>query len=91
MHELKQWKESRYRKPLVLQGARQVGKSFILKQFGEQCFENCCYVNFDFEKEHKAEFSLTKDPARIVSYLSAVRRQKIPLCSYREKCKSQRV
>jgi len=67
------WKESRYRKPLVLQGARQVGKSFILKQFGAQSFENCCYVNFDFEKEHKAEFALTKDPARIVSYLTAVK------------------
>jgi len=73
LNELNQWKNSRYRKPLVLQGARQVGKSFILKQFGEQYFENCCYVNFDFEKEHKAEFALTKDPARIVSYLTAVK------------------
>jgi len=73
LNGLKQWKESHYRKPLVLQGARQVGKSFILKQFGEQCFENCCYVNFDFEKEHKAEFALTKDPARIISYLTAVK------------------
>ena len=58
LNDLNRWKESRYRKPLVLQGARQVGKSFILKQFGEQYFENCCYVNFDFEKEHRAEFSL---------------------------------
>ena len=73
MEELNRWKESRYRKPLVLQGARQVGKSFILKQFGEQYFENYCYVNFDFEKEHKAEFSLTKDPVRLVSYLTAIK------------------
>jgi len=73
LNDLRQWKNSRYRKPLVLQGARQVGKSFILKQFGEQCFENCCYVNFDFEKEHKAEFAKTKDPSRIVSYLTAVK------------------
>lgn len=73
LHDLNQWKENRYRKPLVLQGARQVGKSFILKQFGEQQFENCCYVNFDFEKEHKAEFAITKDPARIVSYLMTVK------------------
>jgi len=73
LYALNQWKASRYRKPLILQGARQVGKSFILKQFGEQYFENCCYVNFDFEKEHKAEFSLTKDPVRIVSYLSAIK------------------
>ncbi|MCL2040542.1 MAG: ATP-binding protein [Bacteroidales bacterium] len=73
LNDLSRWKESRYRKPLVLQGARQVGKSFILKQFGEQCFANCCYVNFDFEKEHKAEFARTKDPARIVSYLTTVK------------------
>jgi len=73
LNDLNRWKNSRYRKPLVLQGARQVGKSFILKQFGEQYFENYCYVNFDFEKEHKAEFALTKDPVRIVSYLTAVK------------------
>ena len=73
LSDLNRWKESRYRKPLILQGARQVGKSFILKQFGEQYFENCCYVNFDFEKELKAEFALTKDPARLVSYLTAIK------------------
>ena len=77
LNDLNRWKESRYRKPLVLHGARQVGKSFILKQFGEQHFENCCYVNFDFEKEHKPEFALTKDPARIVSYLTAVKGMEI--------------
>jgi len=73
LSSLNQWKKNRYRKPLVLQGARQVGKSFVLKQFGAQYFENYCYVNFDFEKEHKAEFALTKDPARIVSYLTTVK------------------
>ena len=73
LYGLYQWKDSRYRKPLVLQGARQVGKSYILKQFGTQHFENFCYVNFDFEKEHKAEFAITKDPARIVSYLMATK------------------
>jgi predicted AAA+ superfamily ATPase len=73
LNELSDWKNSRYRKPLVLQGARQVGKSFILKQFGTQYFENCCYVNFDFEREHQTEFALTKDPSRIISYLTAVK------------------
>jgi len=73
LQDLNRWKNSRYRKPLVLQGARQVGKSFILQQFGEQYFDNYCYVNFDFEKEHKAEFARSKDPARIVSYLTAVK------------------
>ena len=73
LKELNQWCKSRYRKPLLLQGARQVGKSFILKQFGSKYFENCCYVNFDFEKEHKTHFAVTKDPARIVSYLRVVK------------------
>ncbi len=73
LDHLKRWKVSPYRKPLVLQGARQVGKSFVLKQFGEQYFEQCCYINFDFEKEHKAEFAKTKDPARLISYLSMVK------------------
>jgi predicted AAA+ superfamily ATPase len=73
LDDLNRWNGSRYRKPLLLQGARQVGKSFILKQFGDQHFENCCYVNFDFEKEHKTEFAITKDPQRIVSYLMAVK------------------
>ncbi|MBW6536424.1 MAG: ATP-binding protein [Mariniphaga sp.] len=73
LNNLEKWKDSPYRKPLVLQGARQVGKSFVLKEFGEQYFENCCYINFDFEKEHKPEFAKTKDPARLVSYLSVVK------------------
>jgi uncharacterized protein len=73
LNDLKNWKDNPYRKPLVLQGARQVGKSFVLKQFGEQCFDQCCYVNFDFEKEHKSEFAKTKDPVRLISYLSMVK------------------
>lgn len=73
LNNLENWKDNPYRKPLVLQGARQVGKSFVLKEFGEQYFENCCYINFDFEKEHKPEFAKTKDPSRLVSYLSMVK------------------
>ena len=73
LNDLKKWKSGKYRKPLVLQGARQVGKSYVLKEFGKEYFENFCYVNFDYEKEHKSEFAITKDPRRIVSYLMAVK------------------
>lgn len=73
LNDLRRWKDSPYRNPLVLQGARQVGKSFVLKKFGEQYFENYCYINFDFEKEHKSEFAKTKNPVRLVSYLSMVK------------------
>lgn len=75
--DLEAWKNSPLRKPLVLQGARQVGKSFVLKKFGADFFENCVYLNFDFEKEHKSEFERTKDPQRLISYISAVKGQKI--------------
>ncbi|MDR3272727.1 MAG: ATP-binding protein [Flavobacteriaceae bacterium] len=75
--DLEKWKNNPHRKPLVLQGARQVGKSFILQLFGKDFFENYVYLNFDFEKEHKVEFERTKDPQRLISYISAVKGQKI--------------
>ena len=44
-NQLIEWKNRRYRKPLVLLGARQVGKTYILKEFGENEFENFVYIN----------------------------------------------
>lgn len=66
---LKAWKDSPYRKPLVMQGARQVGKSWMLMQFGKQCFSNCVYVNFDTNPEIKSDFAKTKDPKRLIHSL----------------------
>ena len=43
IHELEQWKERRDRKPLMMLGARQVGKTSVLKKFGEDSFEHCAY------------------------------------------------
>ena len=45
LNDLKVWKDNPGRKPLILQGARQVGKTWILKHFGEQFFENTAYFN----------------------------------------------
>ena len=47
IEQLKVWKNRSGRKPLVLAGARQVGKTYILKQFGEQEFANVAYINCD--------------------------------------------
>ena len=47
IEELLKWKEKSDRKPLILRGARQVGKTWLLKDFGKRCFENVCYVNFE--------------------------------------------
>ena len=41
------WKSSPYRKPLILQGARQVGKTYILLEFGKKYYENVAYFNFE--------------------------------------------
>jgi uncharacterized protein len=67
LRQLKAWKESARRKPLVLQGARQVGKSWALKKFGAECYDNVVYINFDTMPAWKDEFHRTKEPAKIVS------------------------
>ena len=48
--ELVQWKSKKERKPLIIKGARQIGKTYILKQFGEKCFDNFHYINFEKDK-----------------------------------------
>ena len=47
MEELTKWKESSNRKPLIIRGARQVGKTWLMKEFGKECYEKCAYINFD--------------------------------------------
>lgn len=46
-NELKKWKESENRKPLIIRGARQVGKTWLMKEFGKKEYEKCAYINFD--------------------------------------------
>ncbi len=72
IEELKVWKDSSRRKPLVLQGARQVGKSWAMKQFGNICYNNVVYINFDTQPELKSEFAQTKEPARLVGKLEMI-------------------
>ncbi len=66
------WKKNPRRKPMVLQGARQVGKTWILKYFGQTEFESVAYFNFDAQPELKQFFSTSKDPKRIIQNLSLV-------------------
>ena len=47
LKKLLDWKDSPYRKPLILKGVRQVGKTWILKEFGKRYYENTAYFNFD--------------------------------------------
>jgi Predicted ATPase (AAA+ superfamily) len=68
--QLLKWKDSPIRKPLILQGARQVGKTFLLKDFGNRFFENVVYFNFEENRDLQQLFSATKDINRIVDSLS---------------------
>ena len=72
IEKLKEWKESRYRKPLFLSGARQVGKTYILKQFGEENYEGVAYFNFDHDENLYNLFENTKDPKRILEQLAFI-------------------
>lgn len=69
---LLEWKNKKSRKPLILQGARQVGKTWLLKEFGNSHFEYVALFNFDENPELKQFFSATKDVRRIIDNLSLV-------------------
>ena len=56
---LVEWKTDAERKPLILKGARQVGKTWIMKDFGENYYKSYVYFNFDEEEELKSIFTLT--------------------------------
>ncbi|MNJ97312.1 hypothetical protein D3C87_150550 [compost metagenome] len=70
--KLSAWKIDANRKPLVLQGARQVGKTWLLKHFGATEFDNVAYFNFEEQPDLKQFFENTKDIQRIVQNLSLV-------------------
>lgn len=75
--KLLQWKASAYRKPLILTGVRQVGKTWILKEFGKRYYENTAYFNFDENEEYKQFFETTKDVERILQNLMLASGQQI--------------
>lgn len=72
-----QWKSSEDRKPMVLKGARQVGKTWLMKEFGHNCYQHTVYLNFDEEDELKSIFETNKNPQRIIELLSMIAGKKI--------------
>ena len=60
LEQLIKWKESKYRKPLILKGVRQVGKTWILKEFGKRYYENTAYFNFDENGESSSSLKHPK-------------------------------
>lgn len=65
--ELVSWKNKPNRKPLLVQGARQVGKTYAIKAFGKSDFSQCIYLNFDENPEYKDFFKNTKEVSRIIT------------------------
>ena len=69
LENLKQWKNSTTRQPLILRGARQVGKTWLMKEFAKTEYENFIYVNFEFDEDMKTLFETDLNPERILLYL----------------------
>lgn len=67
MDKLVEWKNSPRRKPLILNGARQVGKTWLLKEFGRRHFANVAYINLDQNTAMQEQFELGYDIQRLVS------------------------
>lgn len=74
---LSNWKNDIDRKPLILKGARQVGKTWLMKQFGEEYYEDSFYFNFDEEDDIASIFTSNKDPYRIIELLGMIKGKKI--------------
>ena len=77
IQELVAWKFSEDRKPMVLKGARQVGKTWLMKEFGQNYYDSYVYFNFDEEDELKSIFEANKNPQRIIELLSLITGEKI--------------
>ena len=69
---LESWKESDYRKPLILQGARQVGKTYALLEFGRMCYENVAYFNFETNPKLSETFDEDISPDYLIPILSHI-------------------
>ncbi len=77
MDKLVSWKESPGRKPLILNGARQVGKTWLLREFGRRHYANVAYVNLDNNPGMAEQFDLGYDIPRLLSMLQAQSGQRI--------------
>ena len=77
LEDLIKWKNSKYRKPLILKGARQIGKTYILNQFGKEYYEDIAYFNFDYDEDLYNLFDNTKSPQRILENLTFIHKKAI--------------
>lgn len=77
IEKLYKWKESRHRKPLIIEGARQVGKTWLMKEFGSKAYTHTVYINFDSNSQMTSLFSTDLDTERLITGLELYTGQKI--------------
>ena len=77
MESLYKWKESKYRKPLIIEGARQVGKTWLMKEFGKIAYKNTVYINFDSNSRMSELFSVDLNTDRLIMGLEIYAGHKI--------------
>ena len=70
INQFKAWKEAPNRKPILLKGARQIGKTWTMETFGKECFKYCVKFDFDRHPELKSVFQVSKDPQRLIKELT---------------------
>ena len=75
--DLIKWKDDEKRKPLLLTGVRQCGKTYILKDFGERYFNNICYINFESSRKYSNIFEFDFDVKRIIREIEFIEDTKI--------------
>lgn len=75
--QLQEWKRNPRRKPLIVRGARQVGKTWALKRFGEIAYEDVAYFNFEEDKRLGSFFESDRSPEKIIANLSLYRKTPI--------------
>ena len=74
--KLLKWKNSKDRKPLILKGARQCGKTWLLKDFGKKNYDDIAYFNFEGNDALQERFSQDLDVKRIIEELSILKTRK---------------
>lgn len=77
IEKLFQWKQSAYRKPLIIEGARQVGKTWLMKEFGKQAYTDTIYINFDSNSKMEQLFASDLDTNRLIMGLELYAGRKI--------------
>ena len=77
MNYFKNWKDNPHRKPLILQGARQVGKTYSILEFGRNCYENVVYFNFETNPKLSETFEENIAPDYLIPILSHISGQNI--------------